>query len=310
MTPHLSRLLAATALACATCLSMPAHAITSFDIEMDNNLGNVNGLAYRESDGHLLLTRDGFDWSPTVWSTPLLREYDSTGQLVQTIELTTLMPGISVTEGASSPASGGGLYLKTYTANEDWSEFTEQLMVLSPDLSSAAPWTPPIALGPQDRFSHVTDSEFITFNSMNDTVKFTSLLTGETQTVSLAGHFGTEEGCLEGSCIASLAPSWSGGFFAVDDSGENSRLMEFDRQGNLLHTVLLDHTVFGYHPQAIDTDLSGRRIFLSMNNLTVLTFSEHDFLTASIPEPATWASMGLGLIALAGAAARTRRQRG
>lgn len=307
MTHHGKRLLAASALIAAGWLAQPAHAITFSGLNPQYE-GNMTGLAYRESDGHFLLTQDATNWSPTAWSTPLLYELDSTGQLVQILDLTTSMPGVTFTMGISVPASSGSAYIHAVTTVDDnFETFTGQIVFLSPDLSTMA-GVLPLVMTREDTMAHVTDTEIITYNYFNDTVRFTSLATGDAQTVSVAGHFGTEDGCLDSSCIAGVAPSWSGGFFALDDAGDG-RLMEFDRQGNLLNTMRLDYETFGYHPSDIDTDLSGHRIFLTMNSAQLVTLSEQDFIAAAVPEPATWASMGLGLIAMAGAAARARRQR-
>lgn len=284
----------------------PVQAMSSFDLP-SLYAGNMLGLAYRESDGHFLVSQNadsvpgGWDWG-----TPMLYELDGSGQLLHTVNLSTVLPDTYFIDAVSAPQSGGDVYAQVYQIFPEAPDaFVPRVVRLSSDLSTYNG-----ALDPGASIGHVTDSEIVSYNYFDDTVSFTSRTTGAVETVNLAGHFGSEIGCSD-ACIAGVAPSWDGGLFVISDAGDEhdsrSRLMQFDRQGHLLGTMYLDPAVFGYHPLAIDTDVSGQRIFLSMNNLKVFTLSSEEFAAALIPEPATWASMGLGLVLMSLATRRARQ---
>lgn len=277
----------ACALAAVAALSVQpaAQAMTSIDLPQLYD-GNMLGLAYRPTDGHLFVTQQaGFD-SSSYFST-LVHEFSASGNLLNTTDLrdilpTTLLDSISYLPGSQEFVAQG------FTTDT----FEQQVITLSSDLTAVKSTTSLEYSGAL--IGHQTDTETFWLQNGPPTVKISASVTGAASNVLLDGLTDSEY-CATNWCLTAVAPSWGGGFFVTEESDRGNALLEYDRQGNLLHTLTLDEAVFGFHPMALETDLVNHRLFVSMNNLKVFTISESEFLTAAIPEPGTWALMGLGM---------------
>src|SRR6218665_2724922 len=168
-------LLAAWALAGAGLSGVgPAQAMSSFDLPQVYT-GNMLGLAYRESDGHFLVTHSADNvpggWE---WGTPLLYELDGSGQLLNTVNLSTVLPDTYFAEAISAPQSGGDIYIQAYQIfASDPDTIVPRVMRLSSDLTTYNG-----ALDPGVSIGHVTDAEVVSFNYYDDTVRFASRATG------------------------------------------------------------------------------------------------------------------------------------
>ncbi|HEX5356478.1 MAG TPA: hypothetical protein VFW93_09680 [Aquabacterium sp.] len=287
--------------------------------------GNMLGLAYRQSDGHFFVTQEALDsstWPPKG----LVYELDRSGRLLQTVNLGTLVPGVAGASVLLNNASMDGFYVSASSYQQSTDTFSHKVYKLSADLKSMTASGVPELLQstyPQTPYmiTGMTDSDFYAHDHWGGTgtgVFMMSRATGTVRAVDLSAYKGAVAGCREWDgalsiCINSVAPSWNGGFFVInegrtteDDNSYVSRLLEFDSEGKLLHGMEFDPSVYDYHPLAMAVDPSTHSVFVSFNNHFIATVTEQDLKAGvlSVPEPGTWSLWLLGGLMMIGSGRR------
>jgi hypothetical protein len=303
-----------------------AHAMSSFPLPQFNQ-GNLEGLAYREADGHFFVTQNA-EAGASGWLA-MVYELDGAGNLLRSVDLHDLDPGHVLVSTISAPKNGGDLIVMRYEDLAVGGPYAPRYFNLSPDFSKISSDALPDTLknydndGGKSWAAQVTETEALAVHNWTNSIRTTSLLDGSTHSVDLSAYADTAIGCYDGylerhtMCMTSVAPSWNGGYFVINEGGlepesmvPTARLMEFSADGTLVHAMTLDYELFDYHPTAIDVDEAGQRIFISFNNHKVVTLEDADFRAGAltVPEPGTWALLCLGALLMPVAVRRARRQ--
>jgi hypothetical protein len=270
-----------------------AQAMTSIDLPQLYD-GNMLGLAYRSTDGHLFVTQNATVSGNDLFNTPFIYELSESGTLLNTQDLRTVVPGISDVLAVNYLPGSQELAVQGVTVNETWDVFVQHSVILSSDLTTLKKSTTIGDFSWQLGYQTADETYWMGAIDGMSSVKITPPLDGSASSGVVLN--GVADCCGEYSSIYGVAPSWSNGFFVIAEGTLGGFLQEYDRQGHMIRGMKLDSDVFGYHPLALDTDLANHRLFLSMNNQKVFIMGESEFLAAAVvPEPGTWAVMGLGM---------------